>query len=215
MGQDTADRPDHDATRTVAFHPEQGWSLLCNGVIVFDDMGEILPDGRVVPPYPGPRPAALRGVSNARGSCRCAGSGSATPPASSAGRNLAIAQASQVRQVNGPAVSEVSMANQLVVAGSATALPVGLDLPCAEAPASCFLRRIYSSRIGRAFMATPQKGASQMVWLAETTPGTDWQSGTYYEKHKPARRNNPQALDPDLARQLWDRSAELLGQRVR
>jgi NAD(P)-dependent dehydrogenase (short-subunit alcohol dehydrogenase family) len=77
-----------------------------------------------------------------------------------------------------------------------------------------FMRRIYSSRIGRAFMATPEKGASQMVWLAETTPGTDWQSGTYYEKHKPARRNNPQALDPDLARRLWDRSADLLGQKV-
>ena len=46
-----ADRPDRDAARTIAFHPEQGWSLLCNGVIVFDDMGEILPDGRVVPPH--------------------------------------------------------------------------------------------------------------------------------------------------------------------
>jgi len=40
-----ADRPDRKAARTVAFHPEQGWSLLCNGVIVFDDMGEILPNG--------------------------------------------------------------------------------------------------------------------------------------------------------------------------
>ena len=38
-----------DAAHTAAFHPEQGWSLLCNGVIVFDDMGEILPDGRVIP----------------------------------------------------------------------------------------------------------------------------------------------------------------------
>ena len=36
---------------TVASHPEQGWSLLCNGVIVFDDMGEILPGGRVIPPH--------------------------------------------------------------------------------------------------------------------------------------------------------------------
>ena len=44
------DRPDHHAARIVAFHPEQGWSLRCNGVIVFDDMGEILPGGRVVPP---------------------------------------------------------------------------------------------------------------------------------------------------------------------
>jgi uncharacterized protein DUF5999 len=42
----TADRPDRDAARTVASHPEQGWSLLCNGVIVFDDMGEILPGGQ-------------------------------------------------------------------------------------------------------------------------------------------------------------------------
>jgi Family of unknown function (DUF5999) len=44
-----ADRPDRDAAHTIAFHPEQGWSLLCNGMIVFDDRGEILPDGRAVP----------------------------------------------------------------------------------------------------------------------------------------------------------------------
>ena len=46
-----ADRPDRDAARTVACHPEQGWSLLCNGVIVFDDMGEILPGDRGIPPH--------------------------------------------------------------------------------------------------------------------------------------------------------------------
>ncbi len=45
-----ADRPDRHAARTVAGHPEQGWSLLCNGVIVFDDLGEILPGGLAVPP---------------------------------------------------------------------------------------------------------------------------------------------------------------------
>jgi Family of unknown function (DUF5999) len=41
---------DHLAARIVADHPEQGWSLLCNGVIVFDDGGELLPDGRAVAP---------------------------------------------------------------------------------------------------------------------------------------------------------------------
>ena len=46
----SADHRDRDAARTIAFHPEQGWSLLCNGVIVFDDLGEILPGGRVVSP---------------------------------------------------------------------------------------------------------------------------------------------------------------------
>ncbi|MEU9638818.1 DUF5999 family protein [Streptomyces tendae] len=34
----------------VAAHPEQGWNLLCDGTVVFDDSGELLPDGRVVAP---------------------------------------------------------------------------------------------------------------------------------------------------------------------
>jgi uncharacterized protein DUF5999 len=41
---------DHLAARIVADHPAQGWSLLCTGVIVFDDGGELLPDGRPVGP---------------------------------------------------------------------------------------------------------------------------------------------------------------------
>jgi hypothetical protein len=55
------DRPGRDAARTIVCHPGQGWSLLCNGVIVFDDTGELLPDGRAVPPrrlIPIPWPAA-------------------------------------------------------------------------------------------------------------------------------------------------------------
>jgi hypothetical protein len=45
-----AAQTDHEAARVVATHPEQGWSLLCNGVVTFDDNGELLPDGRVVAP---------------------------------------------------------------------------------------------------------------------------------------------------------------------
>jgi NAD(P)-dependent dehydrogenase (short-subunit alcohol dehydrogenase family) len=78
-----------------------------------------------------------------------------------------------------------------------------------------FMRSVYASRIGRAFMNTPDKGARQMVWLAEAVPGTDWQSGVYYERGKPARHNNPQANDADLARALWDRSAALVAAAVR
>jgi hypothetical protein len=44
--------PDRDAARVVATHPEQGWSLLCNGVVTFDDTGELLPDGQAVAPRP-------------------------------------------------------------------------------------------------------------------------------------------------------------------
>jgi hypothetical protein len=42
--------PDHLAARIAAAHPEQGWSRLCNGVIVFDDGGKLLPDGHAIPP---------------------------------------------------------------------------------------------------------------------------------------------------------------------
>jgi hypothetical protein len=52
----SADSPDREAAHTVASHPEQGWSLLCNGVILFDDTGELLPDGQVVEPHRGPTP---------------------------------------------------------------------------------------------------------------------------------------------------------------
>ena len=31
------------AACTVAAHPEQGWSLLCSGVVLFDDGGYLLP----------------------------------------------------------------------------------------------------------------------------------------------------------------------------
>ncbi|KWX02280.1 hypothetical protein TH66_11100 [Carbonactinospora thermoautotrophica] len=47
----SADAPDREAARTVVCHPEQGWSLLCNGVVVFEDTGELLPDGTTIPPH--------------------------------------------------------------------------------------------------------------------------------------------------------------------
>jgi hypothetical protein len=43
---------DRLAAYSIAAHPEQGWSLLCNGVVVFDDNGALLPDGRVIDPAP-------------------------------------------------------------------------------------------------------------------------------------------------------------------
>ena len=42
--------PFPDRRHPVAAHPEQGWTLLCDGSIVFDDSGELHPDGSVVPP---------------------------------------------------------------------------------------------------------------------------------------------------------------------
>lgn len=47
----TPDSPDREAAAVVAAHPEQGWSLLCNGLLLFDDTGELLPDGQIVAPH--------------------------------------------------------------------------------------------------------------------------------------------------------------------
>lgn len=38
--------PDRLAARVVVARPERGWSLLCNGVIAFDNGGLLLPNGR-------------------------------------------------------------------------------------------------------------------------------------------------------------------------
>ena len=43
---------DRSGARTMASHPEQGWSLLCNGVVIFDDGGALLPGSRAGPPPP-------------------------------------------------------------------------------------------------------------------------------------------------------------------
>lgn len=45
---------DHEAARIIASYPEQGWNLRCNGVIAFDDTGELMPDNSSVAPRRGP-----------------------------------------------------------------------------------------------------------------------------------------------------------------
>ena len=51
--------PDHATARVVASHDEQGWSLLCNGVVLFEDTGELLPDCSIIAPHRGPARHAL------------------------------------------------------------------------------------------------------------------------------------------------------------
>jgi hypothetical protein len=47
--------PDRLAARVMVSRPEQGWSLLCNGIVLFDDAGTLLPGGQaVVPPAAAP-----------------------------------------------------------------------------------------------------------------------------------------------------------------
>ena len=55
-------------------------------------------------------------------------------------------------------------------------------------------------------LARPLQGALPLIWLAQATPGRDWQSGDYYNKMKVGRPSR-QALDATLAHDLWEVSA--------
>ena len=62
----------------------------------------------------------------------------------------------------------------------------------------------------RLAMRSTERGAETIVWLATSTPGKDWEPGGYFYDCKPAQAS-PLADDPQLAKQLWDRSASLCG----
>ncbi|HEX9227600.1 MAG TPA: SDR family NAD(P)-dependent oxidoreductase [Arthrobacter sp.] len=71
------------------------------------------------------------------------------------------------------------------------------------------MRHAYKTFLNR-FLLSPEQGADTLVWLATATPEQDWISGAYYAKRALAKANK-QAYDAELARELWDRSAAMVG----
>jgi NAD(P)-dependent dehydrogenase (short-subunit alcohol dehydrogenase family) len=74
---------------------------------------------------------------------------------------------------------------------------------------SRMIRTAYRTPIKHLALIGPEKGSDLLVWLASATPGQDWTSGEYYSGHSIAKANK-QAYDPELARELWDRSATMI-----
>ena len=94
---------------------------------------------------------------------------------------------------------------------SAVAFHPGTVATNFAADSTSWIRLAYHSPFKRlAGLISPQMGAQQLVWLAESEPQIDWQPGEYYEKGK-IGRTNKQALDTVLAREFWDISAAMLG----
>ena len=62
----------------------------------------------------------------------------------------------------------------------------------------------------RLAMRSPERGADTLVWLATSAQGRDWESGGYFADRKPATAG-PAADDADLAKELWERSAQMCG----
>jgi anti-sigma regulatory factor (Ser/Thr protein kinase) len=46
----SAESSNREAARPLSHHPEQGWSLLCNGVVLFEDTGGLPPDEQSIAP---------------------------------------------------------------------------------------------------------------------------------------------------------------------
>ncbi|BCY09236.1 SDR family NAD(P)-dependent oxidoreductase [Actinoplanes sp. L3-i22] len=79
----------------------------------------------------------------------------------------------------------------------------------ATKPVIRLVRRVAANPLGRRLFSTPEQGADQLVWLAQGTPGVDWESGAYYFRRAITRPSNAQAFDESLARGLWERSQQL------
>ena len=59
------------------------------------------------------------------------------------------------------------------------------------------------------WLESVEVGADTLVWLAEGRPGPDFPRGEYFYRRRVAKPNK-QALDENLARELWDRSEAML-----
>jgi NAD(P)-dependent dehydrogenase (short-subunit alcohol dehydrogenase family) len=82
-------------------------------------------------------------------------------------------------------------------------------------PVIRLVRRVAANPLARRVLfSTPEQGSDQLVWLAEGTPGEQWESGAYYFRRRAVRPRNPQAYDSELARGLWERSEQMLAGRV-
>ncbi|WP_198171031.1 SDR family NAD(P)-dependent oxidoreductase [Actinoplanes awajinensis] len=79
----------------------------------------------------------------------------------------------------------------------------------ATKPIIRLVRRVAANPLGRRLFSTPEQGADQLVWLAQGTPGVDWESGAYYYRRAVTEPSNAQAFDEALARGLWERSLQL------
>lgn len=71
------------------------------------------------------------------------------------------------------------------------------------------LQHIYRSVL-KVFLTSQQQGGSRLRHFITGQPGDDWISGEYYRSTKRVGRTNPQAYDPDIIREHWERSADML-----
>jgi NAD(P)-dependent dehydrogenase (short-subunit alcohol dehydrogenase family) len=73
---------------------------------------------------------------------------------------------------------------------------------------STITRILAASWLGKRLQSTPEQGAEPLLYLA-TTADPSTIDGGYFERLDRKELRGAQATDPDLARRLWERSAQL------
>ncbi|SJN33538.1 putative oxidoreductase [Microbacterium esteraromaticum] len=72
------------------------------------------------------------------------------------------------------------------------------------------MRFLYHGPLRKLLTSSPEKGADQLVWLAEGDAASTFVPGAYYESRTIAGKVNPLVHDSDIARELWERSEYML-----
>ena len=68
------------------------------------------------------------------------------------------------------------------------------------------MRYVYGTPLRKLFLISVEKGSDNLIWLASTNPGKDWQSGAYYVKRSLSSALDKEAINPENARLLWEQS---------
>lgn len=74
------------------------------------------------------------------------------------------------------------------------------------------LQYVYRTAL-KVFLTSAEQGGARLRHFIAGQPNVDWLSGRYYGSTKRIRRTHRQAYDPDLVREHWQRSADMLGIR--
>ena len=92
---------------------------------------------------------------------------------------------------------------------SAVAFHPGVVATNFAADTDSYFQRVYHGVL-KTFLISPQQGGTRLRYFLDEQPGRDWTSGEYYGSPGRIGRTHRRAHDPDVVREHWRRSADLL-----
>jgi NAD(P)-dependent dehydrogenase (short-subunit alcohol dehydrogenase family) len=75
---------------------------------------------------------------------------------------------------------------------------------------SHYFKWVYHTPL-KVFLTSANRGGATLAHFITGEPDRTWLSGEYYGSNRKTGRTNPQASEPELIRQHWERSCQMLG----